>query len=172
MHVLYSEGDIREATIQLAAQINSDYKGQHLHLVGVLKGAFLFLGDLVRHLELSCSVDFVRLSSYGPGTVTSGRVSQVFGLDDPVEGRHVLVVEEIVDSGLTLARLLEDLRARNPASLRVCTLVDKTGARRTDVPVHYRGLVLEDGFLVGYGLDLDEKYRNLPAIYRMDPGDT
>ena len=168
MRVVYSEEQIREATQKLADRINEDYKGQHIHLLGVLKGCFLFLADLVRRLEVPCSVDFVRLSSYRGGTRTSGVVEVAMARRDPIGGKHVIVVEEIVDSGLTLSKLLGDLAAEGPASLKVCALVDKTGAREAEVPVAYRGFTLEEGFLIGYGLDLDEKFRNLPAIYRIE----
>jgi hypoxanthine phosphoribosyltransferase len=170
LKVFYSEAQIREAVVRLAEAINLDFAGQHVHLIGVLKGSFLFLADLVRHLRVPCSVDFVRLSSYGSGTTTSGAVREIFGLADPVADRHVIVVEEIVDSGRTLGRLLTELQAAGAASVRVCALVDKTGRREVELPVAigYRGFSLESGFLVGYGLDLDEQYRNLPAIYLMD----
>ncbi len=172
MKVVYDEETIREATRRIAEAINVDYAGRHIHFLGVLKGAFLFLADLVRHVRVPCSVDFVRLSSYGGGTRTSGSVELVMPRRDSLEGRHVIVVEEIVDSGVTLSRLLQDVAAEGPSSLRVCTLIDKTGRREVQVPVDYRGLVLEEGFLVGYGLDLDERYRNLRAVYLMDEGGT
>lgn len=164
MRIVYTEEQIREAVVRLAEAINLDFAGQQVHLVGVLKGSFLFLADLCRRLRVPCSVDFVRLSSYGSATASSGRVREVLSLADPVAGRHVIVVEEIVDSGLTLSKLLRDLEAADAASVRVCALVDKTGRREVQIPVHYRGFSLEEGFLVGYGLDYDEKYRNLPAI--------
>jgi hypoxanthine phosphoribosyltransferase len=165
---VYSETQIAEAVARVAAAIDRDCGGRPVHLIGVLKGSVLFLADLMRRLETPCTVDFVRLSSYGSGRGASGTVVEKISLCDPVADRHVIVVEEIVDSGLTLAKLLEDLGAEAPASLRVCTLVDKTGRREVEVPVHYRGLSLEDGFLVGHGLDLDERYRNLPAIYEIE----
>ena len=138
---LYSAADIASAVDRLAAAIAADYADRPVHFIGILKGAFLLLADLLRRLDLECSVDFVRLSSYGGATSSSGTVSE------------------------RLARLLRDLEAEQPASLRVCTLVDKVGRREAPVPVHYRGFTLDDGFLVGYGLDLDERYRNLPAIW-------
>ncbi|MDW7708833.1 MAG: hypoxanthine phosphoribosyltransferase [Deferrisomatales bacterium] len=168
MKVVYSEAQIRDAVARLAEAINLDFAGQHVHLIGVLKGSFIFLADLVRHLRVPCSVDFVRLSSYGPGTSSSGAVRELMGLADSVAGRHVIVVEEIVDSGRTLSRLLRDLEGADAASVRVCALVDKTGRREVEVPVRYRGLSLEGGFLVGYGLDLDEQYRNLREIYLVE----
>jgi len=168
VRVVYSEEQIHGAVVRLAEAINLDFAGQDVHLIGVLKGSFLFLADLVRHLRIPCSVDFVRLSSCGSETSCSGTVREVISLADPVAGRHVVVVEEIVDSGQTLAKLLRDLQEAGAASVRVCALVDKTGRRQEEVPVHYRGFSLDDGFLIGYGLDLDEKYRNLPAIYLME----
>jgi hypoxanthine phosphoribosyltransferase len=162
---LYSAAQIRKATIGLASQLNSDYKGHQIQFLGVLKGSFLFLADLVRHITVPCTVDFVRLSSYGAATASSGAVNKVMPWSDPVRDRHLVVVEEIVDSGNTLARLLADLQAEGPASLRVCTLIDKRGRRETPVPVDYHGFVLEDGFVVGYGLDYDERFRNLPDIH-------
>jgi hypoxanthine phosphoribosyltransferase len=173
LRIVYSEEDIRGAVVRLAEAINLDFAGQPVHMIGVLKGSFLFLADLVRQLRVPCSVDFVRLSSYGSATASSGAVRELISLADPVVGRHVVVVEEIVDSGQTLAKLLRDLEDAGAASVRVCALVDKTGRRQTQVPVHYRGFSLDDGFLIGYGLDLDEKYRNLPAIYVLeDPTET
>jgi len=168
VRVVYSEEQIREAVVRLAEAINLDFAGQSVHLIGVLKGSFIFLADLVRHLRIPCTVDFVRLSSYGSGTSSSGAVRELISLADPVGGRHVVVVEEIVDSGLTLAKLLRDLEEAGAASVRVCALVDKTGRRRVEVPVHYRGFSLQEGFLIGYGLDVDEQYRNLAAIYVME----
>ena len=133
MKLLYSAEQIREATIGLADQLNSDYKGKQIQFLGVLKGSFLFLADLVRHITVPCTVDFVRLSSYGAATASSGAVRQVMPWSDPVRDRHLVVVEEIVDSGNTLALLLAELQAEQPASLRVCTLIDKTGRRETTV---------------------------------------
>ncbi len=171
MKPLFSADQIRHATRAVAAAINRDYAGRPVHLLGVLKGSFLFLADLVRELQVDCTVDFVRLSSYGGGTATSGQVAEVMPRRDALAGRHVIVVEEIVDSGTTLARLLEELRAEGPASLAVCTLIDKTGRREVEVPVDYRGLTLEDGFVIGYGLDFEERYRHLPAVYVMEESD-
>jgi len=168
VRLVYSAEQIREATERLAEAINRDYAGERVHFVGVLKGSFVFLADLVRHIRLPCSVDFVRLSSYGSGTRSSGVVEEVLSCRDPVAGRHVIVVEEIVDTGATLRSLLGDLELQGPGSLKVCALVDKTGRREVEVPVAYRGFTLETGFLVGYGLDLDEEYRNLPAIYAIE----
>jgi hypoxanthine phosphoribosyltransferase len=166
--VTYSAAEIASAVRKLGEEINRDYAGEELLLLGVLKGSFIFLADLVREIEVPCTVDFVRLSSYGAGTSTTGRVQERLARTEPVAGRHVLVIEEIVDSGLTLAKLLGELAAEGPASLRICTLVDKTGRREAEVPVHYRGFSLEEGFLVGYGLDLAEKFRNLPDICVME----
>jgi hypoxanthine phosphoribosyltransferase len=168
VRLVYSSEQIRETTERLARAINRDYAGESVHFVGVLKGSFVFLADLIRHIRLRCSVDFVRLSSYGSGTRSSGVVEEALSSRDPVAGRHVIVVEEIVDTGATLERLLRVLALQRPASLKVCALVDKTGRREVEVPVDYSGFTLETGFLVGYGLDLGEDYRNLPAIYAIE----
>lgn len=171
MELLYSAAQIRQASIELAKQLNSDYKGQQIHFLGVLKGSFLFLADLIRQVTVPCSVDFVRLSSYGTATASSGAVRELMPWTDPLAGRHVVVVEEIVDSGNTLLRLLEDVRSHGVASLKVCTLIDKTGRREVRVPVDYRAFELEDGFVIGYGLDYAERYRNLPDIHLLDEDD-
>lgn len=165
MQRLYSARQIRTATMAIAQQLNLDYKGQQILFLGVLKGSFLFLADLVRHVTVPCTVDFVRLASYGAATASSGQVHRVMPWSDPVRGRHVVVVEEIVDSGHTLARLLADLASAQPASVRVCTLIDKRGRREIPIAVDYRGFELDDGFVIGYGLDYNERYRNLPDIH-------
>jgi hypoxanthine phosphoribosyltransferase len=169
--VVYSEDQIREATRRLASALNRDYEGRTIHFLGVLKGSFIFLADLVRQIEVPCSIDFVRLSSYGGATASSGVVEEVMPRRDSVAGRDVVVVEEIVDSGTTLFRLLRDLEGEGPTSLKVCALVDKRERREVEIPVHYSGMVLDRGFLLGYGLDLDEIYRNLPAIYVLPEGE-
>lgn len=171
MKIVYSEEEIQEATRRLAGALNRDYAGRHIHFLGVLKGSFLFLADLVRQIEVPCTIDFVRLSSYGAATTSSGVVDEVMPKRDPVAGKHVVVVEEIVDSGATLSQLLRDLEADGPESLKVCTLVDKRERREVEIPVHYRGMVLDHGFVLGYGLDLDERFRNLPAIYVLEEGE-
>lgn len=165
--LLYSEERIAAAVEKLAQQISAAYAGQELLLVVVLKGAFIFAADLVRRLELPLAVDFVQLTSYR-GMESTGRVVINKDVEADVTGRHVLVVEDIVDTGLTLAFLLETLRSRGPKSLRVCTLIDKRSRRSAEVAADFVGIGCEDGFLVGYGLDLDERSRELPAIYEVD----
>jgi len=165
--LLIGAPDIERRVQELGAQISRDYAGREPVVIGILKGAFIFLADLVRQVQVPLLVDFVGLASY-VGTQTSGEVRLTKGVDLPVEGRHVLVVEDIVDTGLTLARLLEHLRAMGPASLAVCALVDKLERRQVELPLNYYGFRLSEGFLVGYGLDCDERYRNLPGIYVLE----
>ena len=152
---------------ELGAQISRDYEGKNLIVVGILKGAFVFLADLVRRLSLPVEVDFVRLASYGSDAETSGVVEITKDLELPVCGRHVLVVEDIVDTGTTLAWFLDRLRTAQAESVKVCALIDKAERRQVEVPLDYVGLSLEKGFLVGYGLDFSEKFRNLPGIYEV-----
>jgi hypoxanthine phosphoribosyltransferase len=162
--IVYSAEEIRAAVGKIAQEIDRDFAGREVLFLGVLKGAFIFLADLVRQVRVDCAVDFVRVSSYGAGTCSTGEVREVLRRSDSVEGRHVIVVEEVVDSGTTLRTLLDRLEGERPASLRVCALVDKRERRETDVPVHYRGFVLPEGFIVGYGMDYAERHRNLPDI--------
>lgn len=163
--LLYSRTEIAERIAALARQIDRDFAGREILLVGILKGSFLFIADLVRALQTPTQVDFVRIASYGSETRSSGIVEIRKDLEMPIRGRHVLIVEDIVDSGYTLEALCNQLLLRNPASLRVCTLVDKSAERATEVVVDYVGFALEKGFIVGYGLDHDEYYRGLPDIY-------
>ena len=139
-------------------------------MIGVLKGAFMFLADLLRHLSIPVEVDFVRLSSYGCRTETSGVVRMTKELESDIRGRDVIVVEDIVDTGLSLKFLLEELRAQGPSSLRVCALVDKRARREVEVRVDYVGFEIEEGFIVGYGIDYAERYRELPEIYVLEEG--
>lgn len=157
--------EIDAAVQSIAHQINEDYKGQEVVLVGVLKGAILFLADLVRHLKVSTEVEFVRLSSYGKARTSSGTVTILKDIQADIRGKHVLIVEEIIDSGRTLKFLFERIKAAGPASVEIVTLLDKAAKRVVDVPVKYIGRAIDDQFLVGYGLDLEEKSRNLPDIY-------
>src|SRR5690348_5865638 len=155
-----------EATVQaLAGQINADYEGKDVILVGVLKGAILFIADLVRHLKVNPEVEFVRLSSYGKARTSSGTVTILKDIQADIRNKHVLIVEEIIDSGRTLKFLYDRLRAAGPASVEIVTLLDKASKRVVDVPVRYIGRSIDDQFLVGYGLDLEERNRNLPDIY-------
>jgi hypoxanthine phosphoribosyltransferase len=159
--------DLERRLEELAARINGDYKDQSLVLIGVLKGAFIFLADLARRLTIPVKVDFVRLASYGKGSESCGKIEMTKDLELTIEGLHVLIVEDIVDTGTTLAWFLEYLKSRNPASVKICALVDKVERRTTEIPVDYVGIRVETGFLVGYGLDYSEKHRNLPGIYEV-----
>jgi hypoxanthine phosphoribosyltransferase len=149
---------------ELGEEISRDYDGRDLLLVGVLKGAVFFLGDLMRCLDVQCEVDFMAVASYGSSTDSSGVVRILKDLDASIEGRDVLIVEDIVDSGLTLSYLLRTMRARNPASLEVCALLTKPERRKVDLPIRYTGFEIPNQFVIGYGLDYAEKYRNLPFV--------
>ncbi len=149
---------------ELAAQISEDYKGKHLMLICILKGAIMFFGDLARNITVPMAMDFMAVSSYGRGTTSSGEVRIVKDLSVPAEGLDILIVEDILDSGNTLNYLVNILQDRNPASLKICTLLDKPDRRTAPIDVDYRGFVIPDEFVVGYGLDFAEKYRNLPYI--------
>jgi hypoxanthine phosphoribosyltransferase len=154
----------QEVSVQLAKEISSYYAGKDLLLIGVLKGSFMFLADLIRHLECHVAVDFMGTSSYGASTESSGEVRITKDLEESVAGRHVLLVEDIVDTGLTLRYILDTLRARQPASLRVCALLDKPARRRVRVSLDHYGFIIPNAFVVGYGLDYREKYRGLPFV--------
>ncbi len=156
--------DLQERVRDLAAAVSRDYAERRLLLVCVLKGAVLFLSDLMRHIDIPVEVDFMAVASYGSATDSSGVVRILKDLDTPLEGRHVLIVEDIVDSGLTLQYLLRNLGSRDPASLEVCALLTKPSRRKVDLPVRYVGFEIPDQFVVGYGLDYDERYRNLPYV--------
>ena len=162
--VLFRREEIAATVERLAAEIKRDYQDKYPLLIGVLKGSFVFMADLVRQLNFPLEVDFIRLSSYGRGRESSGRVKVVQGLHSPVRGRHVLVVEDIVDSGLTTSFLLNYLKGEKPASLKLCALTEKPARRQVPVTIDYLGFTVPDKFLVGYGLDWDEKFRNLPDI--------
>lgn len=151
----------------LAAEINQDYRGKDLLVIGILKGAFIFLADLVRRLSLPVQVDFVRLASYGDSSQTCGTVRITKDVELPIDGRHVLLIEDIVDTGITLAWYLDYLRKHDAASVKVCALIDKFERRQVEIPIDYVGVRLEKGFLVGYGLDFAERHRNLPGIYEV-----
>jgi len=160
--------ELQERLDNLAGEINRDYKGQSLVVIGVLKGAFVFMADIVRRLSLPVEVDFVRLASYGHESNSSGKIKITKDIEIPIKDRHVLVVEDIVDTGLTLSWYLGHLqRSFNPKSVKVCALIDKSERRQVDIAVDYVGLHLDKGFLVGYGLDFSEKHRNLPGIYEV-----
>lgn len=161
---LVSESDLRARVAELGAQINRDYQGRDLLMVGVLKGAVLFLADLMRELEVPCEIDFMAVSSYGSETDSSGVVRILKDLDAPIEDREVLLVEDIIDSGLTLHYLLKNLRARSPRSLEVCALLTKPERRRVDLPIRYVGFEIPNRFAIGYGLDHAQRYRNLGYV--------
>src|SRR5947207_6303138 len=173
-----AQGDIGDILVQgdelahrvreLAAEISSDYKGRDLFLIGVLKGAVFFLSDLMRQLEVPCEVDFMAVSSYGSSTDSSGVVRILKDLDASIEGREVLIVEDIVDSGLTLSYLLRTMRARDPASIEVCALLTKPERREVELPIRYVGFEIPNRFAIGYGLDHAERYRNLPYVAVLD----
>ena len=168
-HVLVTSDQLREAIKKVGAQISAYYSGKDLLLVGVLKGAIMFMVDLARSIDLPVTIDFMAVASYGASTQTSGIVRILKDLDNSIEGKHVLIVEDIIDSGLTLNYTLETLRARNPASLRVCALLNKIERRQVDVPVDYVCFNIPDEFVVGYGLDFNQIYRNLPFIGVLRP---
>lgn len=162
--IILTEQQIQSRVGDLGNEITRDYKHTPFVAIGILKGAFLFLGDLAKQIDTEMSFDFMATSSYGRGTTTSGEVRIIKDLDDSIEGRHVLVVEDIIDTGLTLNYLLEVLRKRGPASLKVCCLLDKPSRRQVPVQIDYVGFEIPDVFVVGYGLDCAEVYRNLPYI--------
>lgn len=165
--LLISRDDIARRVQELGAQISRDYRNKELIVVGILKGAFIFLADLVRALEFPVEIDFVRLMSYGAGTTSSGEVRITKDIELPIKDRHVLVVEDIVDIGYTLYYLRQHLALQHPLSLKVCCLIDKKERRAVDVPLDYVGFTVEKGFLVGYGLDCGEKMRNLPEVFEL-----
>ena len=162
--VLFTEEQIAEIVRNMGRQISKDYEGKNLVLVSVLKGSLPFMAGLVRQSTIPCSIDFLSVSSYGNGTVTSGEVRILKDLDGSLEGKDLLVVEDILDSGVTLSFLLKTLSARNPASVRLCTFLDKPERRRVDIHADYVGASVPDAFIVGYGLDYAEKYRNVPYV--------
>ena len=168
---LISEKEIQAKIEEMAAQIRADYDGREILMIGVLKGAFMVISDLARALhQIPLSIDFMSVASYGSGTNSSGVVRILKDLDRDIAGQHVLVVEDIIDSGLTLNWLLRNLRSRNPASIEVAALLRKPTAAKVDVPVKYVGFDIENTFVVGYGLDYAERYRNLPFIGTLRPG--
>jgi hypoxanthine phosphoribosyltransferase len=162
--VMISEEEVSERTRELAEQISKDYEGKSVHLICILKGSVFFSCELAKRLTIPVTMDFMSVSSYGSETVSSGRVRILKDLDESIQGRNVLIVEDIIDSGNTLAYLMDLLGTRAPESLSICTLLDKPDRRVTDVDVKYVGFVIPDEFVVGYGLDYDQFYRNLPYV--------
>ncbi|MGL5692845.1 MAG: hypoxanthine phosphoribosyltransferase [Peptostreptococcaceae bacterium] len=162
--VMLTEEEIKAKVYEIAKKIEEDYRGEELLIVGILKGASVFVADLIRNIDLDVDMDFMSVSSYGNSTESSGTVKIIKDLDVDIEGRNVLIVEDIIDSGLTLSNLVAALETRNPKSLSLCTLLDKPQRRKAKMHVDYVGFVIEDKFIVGYGIDYAEKYRNLPYI--------
>ena len=167
--ILVQPDELAHRVRELAGEISADYAGRDLLLVGVLKGAVFFLSDLMRHISIPCEVDFMAVASYGSSTDSSGVVRILKDLDATIEGRDVLIVEDIIDSGLTLSYLLRTLRAREPRSLEVCALLTKPERRKVELPIRYTGFEIPNKFAIGYGLDHAEKYRNLPFVGVIEP---
>ena len=168
-HILFSEEQLKARVREIAGQIDRDFAGKEPRLISVLRGSFIFMADLMRSITLPCTVDFMAVSSYGAGTTSSGQVKITKDLSESIEGRDIIVVEDILDSGNTLSYLLQILQARHPASMKLCTLLDKPDRRIKPVHVDYSGFSIPDEFVVGYGLDFAEKYRNLPYIGVLKP---
>lgn len=166
MEVLISAEQIASRVQELGAEISRDFAGKTPALVAVLKGSFVFLADLVRNVDIECTVDFLVVSSYGDETSSSGVVKITSDLTTPIEGRHVVLIEDIVDTGLTMKYLIENLETRHPASLSVCSLLHKPARQKVEVPIDYKGFTIDDHFVVGYGLDYAQRLRNLPFIGR------
>lgn len=169
LKVLISEEEIAKRVKEMGAQISKDYQGRNLMLVTVLKGAVVFLADIMRTIDIHAEIDFMVVSSYGAGVKTSGVVKIIKDLDVLLEGKDILIIEDILDSGLTLSYIKELLSSRNPASIKIATLLDKPSRRKVDLAADYIGFVVPDEFVIGYGLDFDEKYRNLPYIGVLKP---
>jgi hypoxanthine phosphoribosyltransferase len=170
--ILVQPDDLKQKVRDLGRQISADYADRDLLMVCVLKGAVFFLADLMRHIDIPCEVDFMAVSSYGSATDSSGVVRILKDLDRPIAGRHVLIVEDIVDSGLTLQYLLRNLGAREPATLEVCALLTKPERRKVELPTRYVGFEIPDKFAIGYGLDHAERYRNLPYVAALSLDDS
>ncbi|MCQ2565816.1 MAG: hypoxanthine phosphoribosyltransferase [Clostridia bacterium] len=162
--ILITKEELDKRVAELGAKITEDYKGESVLLIGILKGSVPFMADLMRHIDLDVCIDFMSVSSYGGATKSSGVVRILKDLDSDIKGKNVIIVEDIIDSGLTLSYLKDYLLSRNPASMRICTLLDKPSRRKVDLRGDYVGFEVEDKFIVGYGLDIDQKYRNLPYI--------
>jgi hypoxanthine phosphoribosyltransferase len=167
--VLVASEDIQAKVRELGERITQDYREDKLLLVGILRGAVVFLSDLMRHLELPCEIDFMDISSYGTGTQTSGVVRILKDLEEDITGRHVLIIEDIIDTGLTLSYLRRMLLQRGPASLEICALLSKPSRRQVDLSVKYLGFEVPDEFVIGYGIDYAGAYRNLPDIHALKP---
>lgn len=167
--VLYTEEELKQRVRELAEEITRDYEGKEVVLASVLRGSYIFMADLTRAIDLPITVDFMVVSSYGAGTTSSGQVEIKKDLSDSIEGKHLIIVEDILDSGNTLYYLMDVLRVRKPASIKICTLMDKPERRAKPITADYSGFTIPDAFVVGYGLDYDEKYRNLPYVGILKP---
>ena len=167
--VLFTQEEIAERVKQLGKQLTEDYKDKSPLAVGILKGSFVFMADITRSIDINCEVDFMAVSSYGNGTTTTGAVKITKDLTRDIEGRHVIIIEDILDSGVTLSYLIKYLSVRKPASIKICTLLDKPSRRQSGVYADYIGFECPNAFIVGYGLDYAEKYRNLPYIGILKP---
>lgn len=165
LSILFTKDEIEAAVNRLAAEIRRDYLNKNPILVAILKGSFMFLADLIRRLDFPLEIEFAQLSSYGRGTESSGKIRVVQDVQSEIKGRHVLVIEDIIDTGFTAAFFLDHLRQKNPASLKLCSLTDKPSRTQVEVNIDYLGLTVPDKFIVGYGIDWDEKFRHLPDIY-------
>ena len=166
--IMITQEEILKRAVEIGRQISEDYAGEEVMVIGILKGAVLWLADVIKYIDLDVTIDFMAVSSYGASTKSSGVVKIVKDLDSSIEGRNVIIVEDIVDSGITLNYLREYLSGRHPKSLRICTLLDKPAGRRIDLVADYVGFVVDDRFIIGYGLDYDQRYRNLPYISCLD----
>lgn len=167
--VYFTEAEIQARVKELGKQISDDYRGKTPLFISVLKGSFVFMADLMRSVSIYCDIDFMAVSSYGRGTVSSGAVEITKDLSYDIAGRDIIIIEDILDSGITLAYLKKYMKMRNPASISICTLLDKPARRKADITPDYSGFLCPDAFIVGYGLDYDERYRNLPYIGVLKP---
>ena len=168
LKILISRDEIAKAVDRLAYEINRDYQDRQPLFISVLKGSFVFMADLIRRLDLPLELDFIRLSTYGAARESSGKVRVIQGVRSPIKGRDILVIEDIVDTGITVSFVLDYLKKKQPASLKLCTLTDKPSRRRVQVPIDYRGFTVPNKFIVGYGLDIGQRFRNLPDIYALE----
>ncbi len=166
--VMITQEEIFKRAEEIGNQITEEFKGEEVVLVGILKGAVLWMADVVKNVKLDCSIDFMACSSYGASTKSSGVVKILKDLDSSIEGKNVVIVEDIVDTGITLEYLKQNLESRNPKVVKICTLLDKPSGRKNDLQADYIGFTVEDKFIIGYGLDFDQKYRNLPYISYLD----
>ncbi len=163
--ILIPRTEILRRVREIGDEISRDYAGEEILAIGVLKGAFIFMADLIRALSIPCQTDFMRAASYGAGSESSGKIVITKDIEIPIDGRNILIVEDIVDTGLTLRHIVDTLKSRNPKSIKVCTFLDKRKRRKVPLEADYVGFTMDDGFIVGYGLDFNEQYRSLPDLY-------